>query len=245
MIQKCSALLAILAFAIAALAQTNLTPTLRIGASKIEEFEYWQAMASRGAVESIYKLGVCYENGTGTKIDYDKASQCFLNAASRNHLPSIYAAAVILQKTKPQQSFALYSQGASLGSMECASFLGYAYDAGHEPVKDQEGIFKGYEMKPRLVPVNYHEARKWYFIAAAKGSVGALNSLGVMYWFGEGGPQDQIEAYRCWRMASKKDSEIAIQNIKIANKYLSQAIIQEAIRRAEIPLTNSVALRTH
>ena len=63
------------------------------------------------------------------------------------------------------------------------------------------------------VPQDYHEAFRWYVLAAGAGQPGAMNSLGLMYALGHGVSQDHSEAMKWWTKAAESGSIAALTNI--------------------------------
>ena len=58
--------------------------------------------------------------------------------------------------------------------------------------------------KARVFPGTMQEAVKWYRKAAEQGDANAQNSLGVMYYKGEGVPRDHQEAVKWYRKAAEQ-----------------------------------------
>ncbi|CAG8594112.1 10193_t:CDS:2 [Ambispora leptoticha] len=49
-----------------------------------EKFTYFKKAAEAGDIEGLYRLGDCYLMGIGTRIDWNKATRCFLKVAEKN-----------------------------------------------------------------------------------------------------------------------------------------------------------------
>jgi len=83
------------------------------------------------------------------------------------------------------------------------------------------------------VGVDYAQARKWYKFAADKCNATAQNNLGLMYLNGQGGPKDDVIAFRLFQVAANQalhaDAE-AMGNL--AGMYLNGAGTQPNIIEA-------------
>ncbi|CAG8571653.1 6391_t:CDS:1, partial [Ambispora leptoticha] len=49
-----------------------------------EKFTYFKKAAEAGDIEGLYRLGDCYLMGIGTRINWNKATRCFLKVAEKN-----------------------------------------------------------------------------------------------------------------------------------------------------------------
>ena len=75
---------------------------------------------------------------------------------------------------------------------------------------------------------------KWYRLAAAQGDAYAQYNLGVMYYIGDGVPQDYAEAHMWFNIsAANGATDAATNRDKVAAKLLP-ADISEAQRRAKV-----------
>jgi hypothetical protein len=57
------------------------------------------------------------------------------------------------------------------------------------------------------------EAVKWYRLAAEQGDATAQYNLGLMYYEGQGVPQDNKEAVKWWRLSAGQRDEYAQFNL--------------------------------
>ena len=53
-----------------------------------EAFKWAQKSANQGNVDGLYLLGLCYEHGRGTAVDYEKSNKAYESAAKKGHAPS-------------------------------------------------------------------------------------------------------------------------------------------------------------
>jgi TPR repeat protein len=65
------------------------------------------------------------------------------------------------------------------------------------------------------VPQDYHEAIKWYRLAAEQGRASGQFNLGVMYADGRGVPQDYTEAIKWYRLAAEQGNPRAQFNLGV------------------------------
>ena len=85
---------------------------------------------------------------------------------------------------------------------------------------------------------DYHEAAKWYRLAAEQGNATAQSNLGSMYYSGEGVPQDYVQAYMWVSLAAsrfppsaKEDREQAARHREIVASKMTAAQLAEARKR--------------
>jgi len=131
--------------------------------------------------------------------------------------------------------------------------LGLAYTFGHVVAKDEAQGYRFFRSALELFPnwaegqflvgyalhagrgtaVNEAEAIVWYKKAAAAGHTTAQNNLGNAYWNGRGVEKDLIEAYKWFELAADRGQNNAIRNRTSLKDQISEADLQEAIRRAK------------
>lgn len=71
-----------------------------------------------------------------------------------------------------------------------------------------------YNMMGKSTPVNHKEARKWFTMAADKGSAGDIYNLGLMDWEGAGLKRpDRASAMQRWKIAASMGEERAIKAV--------------------------------
>lgn len=93
--------------------------------------EYFKKSASLGNSNGLYNLGLCYENGIGTKKDFNRALAYFLEAANniqsdypkiQNKIASCYA-----NRGEFKQAIEWYTKGAENRDIDSLNALGYIY----------------------------------------------------------------------------------------------------------------------
>jgi TPR repeat protein len=79
------------------------------------------------------------------------------------------------------------------------------------------------------VPPDYHEAVKWYRLAAAQGYAPAQASLGLAHEKGQGVPQDYHEGVRWYRLAAAQGNQSA--QIRLGVMYANgTGVRQDSVR---------------
>jgi hypothetical protein len=131
--------------------------------------------------------------------------------------------------------------------------LAIAYTFGHVAPKDEAAGYRYFRAAAELFPgwadplffvgyalhagrgtsVSQAEGVEWYKKAAALGHSLAQNNLGNAYWGGRGVEKDLVEAYKWFELAMERGNEFAPGNRANLQKQISEADLQEAIRRAK------------
>jgi len=150
----------------------------------------FEEAAAGGSSWAAYFAAYQYLHGEGTPVD-DAAALPLLEQAAEGgqieafaYLAELHAEAVV-PGTDPSRALVLAMRGDDLGDDYAAVVLGRFYRHGVE----------GY------VPVDPHAARAAYLRGVERGQAGALRSLGLMAYFGEGAPVDHARAYDYFRQA--------------------------------------------
>ena len=157
-----------------------------------KEIEELLKKAEQGDVESMYKLGKCYdkeENYVEANKWYLKAAQLG-NGAAANELGLNYANGLGVEKNLAEAN-KWYRKGAELGNGQAACNLGYNYAQGN-------GVEK-----------NYTEANKWYRKGAELGNGMAASNLGVNYYNGYGVEKSLAEANKWYRKGAELGNAIS------------------------------------
>jgi TPR repeat protein len=116
---------------------------------------------------SQYFLGVCYDNGLGTKKNYTKAVEWYSksseqkNPVAMNNLAACYQHGEGVDEDKTK-GFELYEQSALLGFSAAMYNVGYCYKYGVGVTKD------------------LNNANEWYTKAAAQGNTNAQTQLDLL-----------------------------------------------------------------
>ena len=75
---------------------------------------------------------------------------------------------------------------------------------------------------------DYQEALKWFRFSAAQGLAKAQYNLGVMYFNGQGVPQDYVLAHMWWNLSGSNEQKEAIENRNIVEERMSKQQIEKA-----------------
>jgi len=78
------------------------------------------------------------------------------------------------------------------------------------------------------VKQDYQEAAKWYRMAAVQGSTDAQFNLGILYSRGRGVPQDLVQAYVLFELASTNGDADAIESRDIVAEKMKPEQIKQA-----------------
>jgi TPR repeat protein len=78
------------------------------------------------------------------------------------------------------------------------------------------------------VTEDFHEAVRWYRLAAVQGHAGAQSNLGSQYFDGRGIPQDYVEASNWFRLAAVQGRSNAQVNLG-QNYYHGMGVIQDFV----------------
>lgn len=159
------------------------------------------------AAEPLYKLKERAKNhywGIGTRQDYTKALQLYLQAAQQGDSEAQYISGGMYfkglgGKKDLTMAFKLLHEAAKSGksSPESEQIIGQAFLLGSG------------------VPKNYEKARHWYTLAAENGNKEAQNELGFMYFIGNGIEKNVEKGAEFFLKAAYNGLAIAQYNVGI------------------------------
>jgi TPR repeat protein len=121
---------------------------------------------------SQYSLGVCYDNGYGTKKNYTKAVEWYSKSSEQKNpfaminLGACYQHGEGVDEDKTK-GFELYEQSALLGCSGAMTNVGGCYEDGRW--QDGEGVTK-----------DLNKAKEWYTKGAAQGNADSQNKLDAL-----------------------------------------------------------------
>jgi len=75
---------------------------------------------------------------------------------------------------------------------------------------------------------DYKESVKWYRKTVEQGNSGAQHNLGIMYYNGQGVPQDYVMAHMFWNIAAVSGYKDAIKNRGIVEKKMTPSQLEKA-----------------
>lgn len=146
------------------------------------------------ALFSIYLAGSV--QAQSDKID--PSALALANPSSLNSLGMRYLTGRDVKKDYAQ-ALVYFRAAAEKEDPDAQSNMGYCYENGLGVTKD------------------YAEAAKWLKKAADQEEVNGIIMLGMCYYYGHGVPKNTEEGIRLTRIAAKKGSELAKQQLKTYN----------------------------
>jgi len=185
-------------------------------------------LAEQGSADAQFNIGLMYNQGRGTPVDYKEAAKWYRLAAEQNLPRAEFYLGVIYFK----------GQGVPQNFKEAEKLFFAA--AMQDDVKAQVTLAQMYETDHPGVPQNMSEAMHWYYFAAQLGnSVGQMETgrllrklgrneeaaswfrlaaeqndpyaqdfLGLMYANGEGVAQDHRQSYMWFSLAAATRTEL-------------------------------------
>lgn len=177
---------------------------------------WYRIGAEKGVAFAQRRLGLLYLNGDGVPQDYVEAIMWLRKAAAepgdaeaQNALGDCY----------------FHGRGVTSDFFEAVKWYRKAADQEHAQSHENLGVCSLVERGPSV------EAFKWFLKAAEQGLHTAQHSTGRFYELGEVIPQDRIEAYKFYKLASEKKNEKAAENLQAIIKRMTEAEIAEGDRR--------------
>lgn len=172
------------------------------------QLEEIRIKAEQGDAESLYRLGMVYENGTiEVEKNLSKAVSFYEQAASKGYLPAIsylgycyYDGKIV--KRDVDKGLKMIEQAAMQGDVKAANNLGWLLLEG-------EGVV--------------HDAKKavyWFGRSAESGFAISQSQLGDLYRLGNGVEKDEHKAEELYIKAGKQGLRDA-ENKLLAMKYTS------------------------
>ncbi len=133
----------------------------------------WLALAGQKDAEAMLGLGLLFEQGLGTKVNYKEALGWYRQAADAGQLEAMYRLGRMLKE----------GRGTSAHADTAAVWFRRAAEGGHAAAQHELGLL--YQEGKGLVQ-NTSEAAAWFSRAAAQNHVEALAMLGHLYAIGQG-----------------------------------------------------------
>jgi len=166
--------------------------------------------AQHGDVFAQYTLGLAYQEGRGVAPDQDKAALWYRRSAEQGHVEAQYALACLLdQGGHADEAHAWYTKAAVHGHAAAQKALSSEkWKTMAAPVtapKSNAEPQKAADMSP--------EALDRLFQQAEAGDIDAQYNLGIMYYNGEGAPQDFGQAMNWFHLAAQQGDADAQFNL--------------------------------
>lgn len=242
-----------------------------------QSFPEWRARAEAGDKVAQYVLGDLYRRGIGVTADASMAFEWMHKAAGQGEpraeleLALMYRAGYGVERND-SGSVGWLELAATQGQGEAAYDLGYIMEKGAQvSTKDpQWAQLTATAAMPQELQVsrerkvlvrNPVEAARWYRMAADRGHIGAMLSLGSMYRDGRGVEKNGSEAMHLFHAAaagietSKTDPTRSVAAINLALAYAKGDIVarddsaaalwaEEALASPTLPPLMEVAAAT-
>jgi len=195
-------------------------------------FDNYTKAYKKGDIEALYKLGLCYRRGKGTKQNLKEAYNCFIKAASNKNIEAIknlyefYEKGLFVQKNINDAVYWL-SKAAELGDVESQCRLGKCFIDGYGTEKSNEKAAYWFARAAEQsnaegqlnlahcykngigVPVDNKRALAYYTLAANQGNAVAQYILGNYYYMGKGVKQEYETAAKWFTQAAKQGLPVA------------------------------------
>lgn len=180
-------------------AQLNMGIAYRDGSdgppkNLVEAFKWFQLSALQGNKAAQFNLGMMYDNGRGVRQDYAKAVNWYRKAIDQGSVTAKYRLAYHYFygfgiPKNPVKASELYEQAKARTGFANEFALAH-YQEGSEP-----------------------EAVRWIRFVAEQGDADALFNLAIMYYNGQGVPQDYVEAVKWFSKAAEQGVPEAQYNL--------------------------------
>ncbi len=149
----------------------------------------YREKAYEGDTKAMNNLGVCYERGTGVKVNHQLAFEWYMKAAE---LGDVYGCFNVGEcyfhgkgvEQSAEKAFEWYMKAADKGDMQSQVNVANAYYLG-------EGVEK-----------DHHKAFLWYREAAFQGHVLSQKNCGAAFWNGDGVERDLAECAFWFELAA-------------------------------------------
>lgn len=178
--------------------------------------EWYRKGTEKGTAFAQRYLGLAYLKGEGVPRDYVEAIKWLRMAAVE---PGDAEAQNVLGDCF------FCGQGVTADIFEAIKWYRKAADQGLAQAQENLGrcclMDQGFSL----------ETVGWYIKAAEQGLVTAQFSIGRLYELGQGVPQDNIEAYKFYKLASEQGNEGAKENLNAIAKRMTATEIADGDRR--------------
>jgi len=182
------------------------------------DLEAMHKAAQHGDVFAQYTLGLTYHEGRGAAPDPDKATLWYRRAAEQGHVEAQYALGSLLEKSdNADEAHAWYTKAAMHGHSAAQKILAsekwkdntapVAVPQGHVATQGHAASQTAEDISP--------EALDKLFQQAEAGDMDAQYNLGIMYYNGEGAPQDYQQAMNWFHLAAQQGDADAQFNLGI------------------------------
>ena len=173
----------------------------------------YQTAADEGDAYGHYNLGLMYEYGKGTAVDYPRANVLFHTAADKGLAEAMTQLANLYfyglgQARDDQLALAWYEKAAALGNTNALYALG---------LLSETGVVK---------KLDFQKAINYYQQASNQGNEKAMLALARMYYYGLGVLPDSNQALVLYQRLADRDNAYA--QYQLGAYYLTQTAEQSA-----------------
>ncbi len=182
--------------------------------------EALQTRAVQGDAEAQYNLGLLYQEGWGVPQDLSEAAKWYQKAAEQGLVDAMVLLAGMYTlglgvPSNEREAVYLLTKAAEKGDATAQYNLGLRY-----PLPSDSAI-----------------SLKWFHKAAEQGYAKAYDHLGFSYQVGHGIPQDYVEAFKWYLLASLEGEEADFMMLGVSlrdrMKGLKSQMTQEQIAEAQ------------
>ncbi len=196
--------------------------------------------ANRGITDSQVMVGLAYDEGDeemNVQVDYQKAFNWYLKAATSNHAIGQYCLATLYEEGKYVQqdyakAFTWYEKSAKQGYAPAQACLGLLYEDGNGVAQNYFEAYTWYKKAAEQnnnnaqfylgtmyatgtgLKQNYMIAFQWYKKAADAGNMYAMYCLGMMYENGDGVARNYTESFNWYKKSAMLGYDEAAKKIK-------------------------------
>lgn len=214
--------------------------------------KWYRKAADQGFSQAQYNLAVLYTKGEGVPQDYNTAIQWYKKAAKQENPGALFDLGVIhaygqggIQQDLAK-AVAWYRKAAELGHANAQHNLGLLYVKGEGVPQDYTQAFQLFifaagqgHVKAQVSLGNsylhikkYHDALKWYKIAAEQGQAIAQHNLGVMLTKVQAIGKDYVQAYKWLTLSTNQGFIKAAQYRDQVATEMTPAQIKQAEKLA-------------
>ncbi|HQP31940.1 MAG TPA: tetratricopeptide repeat protein [Deltaproteobacteria bacterium] len=180
------------------------------------DLEAMYKAAQHGDVFAQFTLGRTYQEGRGVAPDPDKAAQWYRMAAEQGHVEAQFALAGLLErKNSVDEAHAWYTKAAMHGHAESQKILAsekWKVAAAGADTPQAHTAPKGHATAQKAADMSPEDLDK-LFQQAEAGDLDAQYNLGIMYYNGEGAPQDYQQAMNWFHLAAQQGDADAQFNL--------------------------------
>jgi len=174
------------------------------------DLEAMHKAAQHGDVFAQYTLALTYHEGRGVGPDPNKAVMWFRQAAEQGHVEAQFALGSLLEKSdSADEAHAWYTKAAMHGHAAAQKILS------SEKWKDKAAPVaapQGHAATQKAADMSTESLDK-LFQQAEAGDMDAQYNLGIMYYNGEGAPQDFGQAMNWFHLAAQQGDADAQFNL--------------------------------